>query len=287
MTNHSPQLYDKHKISFNAFPDDGLSVVAAEPWFKVKVQVIQQYLQSFVAQAAGSVDEIIFVDLFAGSGLYCSGYQREIFAAPSLACLSLGLPISRWIFCESEPEAFSVLKVRVNKYFRDQNVLLQEGKQRDMLDKFRYYIPPSKGGHKVASLCLIDPFSFDIEFDFIEKLAAMGFSFIIPYTFPLNEKVNHTFYLDTQRSKLTSYLRNLDALKDIQSNASFYKRLVQTHQRNMLSLGLHVSVSHHKLESRMMDVPTYAMGFFSKQFLAKAIQKDIQTTTSQQFQLFS
>jgi hypothetical protein len=134
---------------------------------------------------------------------------------------------------------------------------------------------------------VIDPFSFDVDFTFIEKLAAMGFSFVIPYTFPLNGKTNFQYYLDMQRTKLTSYLRNLDSLKDVTSNVAFYKRIMQTHQRNMLSLGLQVSYSNHRLESKMMDVPTYNVGFFSRNFPAKAVEKDIRNSTTKQFQLFS
>lgn len=280
-------MYNKPKISFDSFPDDGLGVVAAEPWFKVKVQVIQQYLQSFVAQAAGRVDEIIFVDLFAGSGGYCSGYQRELFAGPALACMGLGLPINRWILCESDPEAFNTLKIRVNRYFKGHNVLLQEGRQKDIIEKFRYYVPPSKKGFKVATFCVIDPFSFEVDFALIEKLAALDFTFVIPYTFPLNEKINFQYYIDMQRDKLTSYLRNVDSLKDVNSNVAFYKRIVQTHQRNMLSVGLQASLTHHKLESKLMDLPAYNVGFYSRQFPAKVVERDVRASTTKQFQLFS
>lgn len=280
-------MYTSTKISFESFPDDGFGVVAAEPWFKVKVQVIQQYLQSFVAQVAGRVDEIIFVDLFAGSGCYCSGYQREMFAGPALACMALGLPINRWILCESDPEAFNMLKIRVNRYFKGQNVLLQEGRQKDVIEKFRYYVPVAKKGFKVATFCVIDPFSLAMDFALIEKLTAMNFTFVIPYTFPLNGRIDFQYYLDTQRDKLTAYLRNMDSLKDVNSNTAFYKRVVQTHQRNMLSVGLQASLSHHKLESKLMDLPVYNVGFFSRQFPAKAVERDVRASTTKQFQLFS
>jgi len=52
------------------FSDDGLSITAAEPWFKVKVQVVQSYLQAFIVNALSRADEVVLVDLFAGSGMY-------------------------------------------------------------------------------------------------------------------------------------------------------------------------------------------------------------------------
>jgi hypothetical protein len=48
------------------------------------------------------VDDIVFVDLYSGSGLYSIGHQKELFAAGLrwLHLQVLNLPVSKWIFCE-------------------------------------------------------------------------------------------------------------------------------------------------------------------------------------------
>jgi len=97
------------------FQADGLSITAAEPWFKVKVQLVQRYLQAFIMNAAAKADEIIFVDAFSGSGLYSTGHQKAIFPSVALATLAGDLPIHRWIFCERDPEQAYALQARVKK----------------------------------------------------------------------------------------------------------------------------------------------------------------------------
>ena len=272
-----------------SYPDDGFSVTAAEPWFKVKVQVIQSYLQAFMAKVAGRVDDIIFIDLFAGSGLYALGYQKEIFAGSSLASLSSGMPITKWIFCENDPEEVKALKIRVNRYFRTRNVLILEHSPEELIEKFRMYVPRNKGKYKVATLCLIDPFSLSIHFDTIRTLADQGFNFLMPFTFSLNNRLDYKYYLNEQRDKLAHFIggsHEVERLSDVASNSQFYKRLVRIYQNNMLMLGLNTAMSMHKLDSGLMELPVYYMGLFSKQISTKSVQQDVQLGEVIQFELF-
>jgi three-Cys-motif partner protein len=272
---------------FSSFQDDGFVTTAAEPWFKVKVQLIQQYFHSFATNISGKVDDIIFVDLFSGSGLYSIGHKKELFAATCLASLQTELPVTKWVFCEHSPENAKALKVRVNKYFRGKNVVIFESKPDQAIDKFRSYVPQSKGSYKVAVFCVVDPFSIDIPLTTISALNDMGFSFLIPYTFSLNNRLDCKFYIKEQKDRLTKYLGGFDdKFKEANSNHEFYKRLVKTQQNNMLMMGLNTSLSVHKLDSGLMEMPYYYTGFFSKQLSPKVVQQEVLEESQHQFELF-
>lgn len=276
-------------VSSLQFSDDGFSITATEPWFKVKVQLVQKYLHSFVANAASRADEIIFVDLFSGSGLYSIGHQKEIFAASCLSSLQTDLPIDKWIFCESDSDQSNALKVRINRFFRFKNVVIVEADQyeREIVDKLRTYISQSKGSYKVAVFCLVDPFSIDIPFTTLKTLAGMGCSFLIPFTFSLNARHNHEFYLTEQRDKLMRYAGgDIIRSESVQNNFHFYKRLVKSFQNNMLVEGLNSSMSVHKLNSALMDLPMFYIGYFSKHVSPRLIQHDVQAAAQLQFELF-
>ncbi|MBL7876741.1 MAG: three-Cys-motif partner protein TcmP [Cyclobacteriaceae bacterium] len=272
------------------FSDDGLTVTAAEPWIKEKVSVIQQYLHSFVATLTGKVDEIVFIDFFAGNGVYSLGARKELFPASALMSLSLDLPITKYIFCESKAEQLQTLKVRVNKYYRKKNVLLLEGKPDMLISKLQHYVPRSKGAFKVAVFCLCDSFSFDLHFDTIAQLAPQGYNFLIPFTFALNDRLNHRFFLKENRDKLRNFLNGPEDLgrleNEAENNYQFYKRLVQIYQSNMLALGYNLSLSTHRADSGLMELSAYQIGFFSKQVSTKVIQQDVQATRHTQFELF-
>jgi three-Cys-motif partner protein len=271
-------------------PDDGFTVTAAEPWIKGKVAVIQQYLTSFTASMAGKANELVFLDLFAGNGVYSLGARRELFAASSLMSLAANLPITKYIFCEKDVEQLRTLKIRVNKYHRGRNVLLLEGKPDDLLTKFDHYIPRSKGSFKVAVFCLCDSFSFDLHFETVTYLAQQGVSFLIPFSFALNDRLSYKFYLKENREKVRRFLNGAGDLERLEngmdSNYQFYKRLVQIYQNNMLALGYNLSVSTHKADSGLMELPAYQIGFFSKQVSTRTIQQDVAATRHTQFELF-
>lgn len=274
---------------FNSFQDDGFVTTAAEPWLKVKVQLIQKYFESFINNVSGKVNDIVFVDLYSGSGLYSIGHQKQLFPSAALASLQYEAPVSKWIFCEQSSENAKALKVRVNKYFRGKNVVIFESKPEHLIDKFRSYVPQTKGDYKVAVFCLVDPFSIDIPFTTIDKLNDLGFSFLIPYTFSLAGRLDYNFYLTDQRERLNKYLggfRDIEKLAEVKTNQEFYKKLVKIQQTNMLMLGLNTTLSVHKMNSGLMDMPFYQMGFYSKQLSAKVISTDIQKQSTPQFQLF-
>ncbi len=270
------------------YNDDGLSITATEPWFKVKVQLLVSYIQSFTINVSDKVDDIVFVDLFSGSGLYSVGHQKEIFQGTCLASLSSEIPITKWIFCERDVEQANALKIRVNKYHREKNVVILDSPLDELVDKFRSYIPPSKAGHKVAVVCLIDPFSVDIPFATIDKLTSLGFSFLMPFTFMINNRLNHRYYLHENPEKFKRYVGtgNFERLQSVESNEQFYKRLVRLYQNSMLVTGLNSAISTHKLDSKLMDLPAYSIGFFSRHFSSRAIQADIKVSEHLQFELF-
>jgi three-Cys-motif partner protein len=271
------------------FPDDNLPSTAAESWVRTKVNVIGQYLSSFAGQLAGKVDDIIFVDLYAGNGLYSIGARKELFPSAALASLSLEVPITKFVFCEKDPDRLNTLKIRVNKYFRGKHVILLEGKPEEIISRLDLYVPPTKGNYRSAVLCLCDPFSLEMPFECIRQLAGKDFSFLIPFTFALNDRVNYEFYLVENRERLKKFLGtdNLERIeKDVDTNTTFYKKLVQVYQNNLLSIGFNSATSVHKLDSGLMELPVYYMGFYSKNVSTRDVQEDVEATHHVQFDLF-
>jgi three-Cys-motif partner protein len=270
------------------FLSDGFSVTATEPWFKVKVEVIQSYLRAFVMNVSAKADEIVFVDLFSGSGLYSLGYQKQIFPGSAFAALASELPITQWILCERDPESLKLLHRRVDHFFHRRNVAVVDLELSHLTDKFRKIITPARRGHTVAVFCLVDPFNFEMPLAMIDSLASLGFNFLVPFTFMLNERLNYQYYLQEHPERLLRYLglNNFERLAGVQNNLQFYKRIVRMYQNRMLVMGLNTALSVHKVESRLMEVPAYYIGLFSRHFSAKAIQSEANLSGQLQIELY-
>lgn len=240
-----------------------------------------------MANVAGRADEIIFVDLCAGSGLLSYGHQKEIFPGAGFTALASGLPITKYILCESNPEEAKALQFRLDKYFVKKYVIVVNEDPATRIAKLMEMIPQSKAGRKVAVLCLVDPSSIEIPFTEIDKLSSIGWSFLMPFTLPLNTRIDFRYYLEEYAFKLQHYLGPAaDSLSDASSNWQFYQRMVRVYENNMLVLGMSTALSVHKFSSQWMEVPAYYMGFFSKRLSAKAIQHEVQSLDQPQFALF-
>jgi three-Cys-motif partner protein len=270
------------------FLSDGFGVTATEAWFKVKVEVIQSYLRAFVINVSVRADEILFVDLFTGNGVYSIGSHKEIFPGPAIASISSDLPISKWIVCERDPEAFTVLTKRIESLGSRKNVLVFDNALSHLPDKLNKTIFGAKQGRKIAVFCLIDPFNFEIPLAVVDSLASLGFSFLMPFTFVLNERVDHHYYLHEHPDKLLRYLglNNFERLSGVQNNVQFYKRIVRMYQNRMMVMGLSTALSAHRLESRIMNIPAYYVGLFTRQLSAQNIQKEMNLAGQLELELF-
>lgn len=270
------------------FLSDGYGITATEPWFKVKVEVIQSYLRAFVINVSSQANEIIFVDLFSGNGLYSTGSRKEVFPGSAITALLSDLPITQWILCERDPESLELLCKRVDKLSHRKNILIFDTDLSQLTDKFRKVICSPRRGHKVAVFCLVDPFNFDVPITTLDSLASLGFSFLMPFTFVLNERFNYQHYLREHPERLLRYLgiNNFERMSGVHNNTQFYKRLVRMYQNRMLVMGLNSAMSVHKLESRLMNLPAYYIGLFVRQFSAKSIQEDVNVSGQLQMGLF-
>ncbi|MFZ1807898.1 MAG: three-Cys-motif partner protein TcmP [Cyclobacteriaceae bacterium] len=271
--------------------DDGFAITTAEPWVKHKIELVRQYLNAFVTALSSQVDEIIFVDLYARNGLCCLGARKEIFPGISLMALQQDLPISKYVLCESDTEQSRALKIRTNKYFKEKNIVLLNGKPEELIDKIKMYVSEPRKDHKVATLCVADAFGLEPGFEVIRQLNDYNFTFLIPFTFHLGRKIDYRLYLGKEREKLM-HLLEADVMNNISeinagSNSVFYKQLVQYWEKKVQELGMNTAVSTHKMDSGLMEMPTYSMCLFAKKYSAKAIQLDALAGSHIQFALFN
>lgn len=277
----------KSSVPVPGFKPDGLTITATEPWFKVKVQLLHTYIQAFITHAITKADEIVLIDLFAGSGLYSFGHQKEVFPGTCLMTLDDALPVSKYIFCEHEAERAHALRERTRYFSKTKRIEVIDKPVAECMDYFRTQVQKIKG-RRTTAICLVDPFSIEIPFSLITSLASSGFNLLVPFTFILNDRLNYNYYLIYQQEKVKRFLgiSDLDRLKACSNNARFYKRLVQIYQNNMLATGMNTALSMHKVDSQLMQIPAYYVGFFSKQFSTQAISREVKSGEQLQFELF-
>lgn len=235
------------------------------------------------------MDEIVLVDLFARNGLYCLGAKMDIFSGVAFTALQQSIPIDRFVLCEEDPDQFRALKIRTNKYFRENNIILLNEKSSSLVEKIKMYVPPSTKKYRVATICVADSFQLEPALQTIHDLGLHGINFIVPVSFHLGNKIDHRFYLSDNKARLKSFLGYISDREKSwrpENNELFYRQLIQIWKSRLQDQGLHVQSVAQRLDSGLMEIPTYQVMLISPKISSRLLQLD-STTGHLQFTLFN
>lgn len=116
-------------------------------------------------------DERVYIELYAGSGHSKIRDTSRIIAGSPLQALTLEHPFDKYIFCEANSKALDALSARVKKIAPSAKVSYIEGDCNQNIGKILAEIPAHSTGHRVLSLCFVDPYDIGIKFETISKLS--------------------------------------------------------------------------------------------------------------------
>ena len=112
-------ILEKFNPGFPA-SDDGFSIENGTHQTFQKNKIIHHFLHEFTATMRRKYNYLVYLDLFAGSGLKNLGNKEYTYGAPLIA-LEEQNGFSKHILCESNTNLADALRIRVNKYFRNKN----------------------------------------------------------------------------------------------------------------------------------------------------------------------
>lgn len=272
-----------------AASNDGFAIPEIEQWNVEKYRLIGKYIETFTQSMRARSEDMIYVDLTAGSGINRVKETGDIILGSPLIALSNPISFSKYIFCERETELVQALKIRINKQFRRKNVVIFGRDVNIMTDKFSFYIPKNDGKYKVSGICLIDAFSLDIHFDAIKALAALGLNFLLVMSMPMNEYQNFDYYNTEKKESLKKFmgasLEKLDGLEGVTNNELYFRYLVKNYKLRIEQLGYKTTGSFQPITSKQMELPFYYLGYFAQNHSAEKMWKQVQKSTVSRSQI--
>lgn len=187
------------------FENDGLLLAEAGPWATTKHQKISYYSSLFASSMKKKWDCRVYIDLFAGPGKAKIRGSEKIVPGSPLLALNVGDPFEKYIFCETNQENISALRLRVEKYFPERTCFFLHGNANRSVDFLFDSLPRFSKDFKGLTLCFVDPYrAGDLEFQTLRQLARrtfIDFLVLIPS------------YMDIGRNE-ANYTRNDNKLID-------------------------------------------------------------------------
>jgi three-Cys-motif partner protein len=254
--------------------DDGLQMWETGPWAEKKYRVLYNYMQMFSSGMKKLWDKRVYVDLYAGCGCVKVEGSGKVLKGSPLLALSVSHPFDKYIFCEKgddkNPWQINTLKSRIGKLSIGKDVEIVEGDCNENIDEIISKIP-KKHGQKVLTFCFVDPFSLNLHFDTLEKLAIkhrVDFLVLLALMMDANRNVVH--YEKEESEKIDLFLDEpkwrdrWNAIKT--QDKSFPRFLAKEFENKMLSIGYKKTLKRNTFEikSSEKNLPLYHLAFFSR-----------------------
>ena len=183
------------------------------------------------------------------------------------------------------------LKERARREFPEKDIVYLLGDSNELIEDVSKEI--KNLGPSTISFCFVDPFSLNLHFDTVEKLARVGrIDFLILLALMMNANRNlHNFILE--HSKIIDLFLKKTNWRDVfltgeVRKEDFIRFLADTYDNNMKELGYIVKDQglKPKVDAEEFNLSLYYLAFYSKHPLGNKFFSEIQKYNIPQQTLF-
>lgn len=273
--------------------DDGLLTPEVGDWAIDKYRLLKLYATLFTTSMRSRWDELIYVDLFAGTGrAKIRGTERIVPASPLLA-LTVEHPFNRYVFCEADPQRMSALQVRVRQGFSGTDCRFVPGDVNATVHAILGELPAIRYGRKFLTFCFVDPFSLkNLRFETISALSIRYVDFLVLIPSGYDATRNEGIYLAPENRTIDRFLgRPLWRQEWAAARASgktFDKFMTDAFAESMTALGYRYQGIHstHLVRSTEKKLRLYRLALFSRHSLGEKFWREVRKYATPQRDLF-
>jgi three-Cys-motif partner protein len=186
--------------------DDGLTCSDVGKWAEEKHGLVSFYAKLFSTGMKDKWDERVYIELYAGAGYSKIRDTQRMIAGSPIQALTLEHPFDKYIFCEKSSKDLDALKVRVEKTVPHAKVAYVLGDCNQRIDDILAEIPPHSPGHRVLSLCFVDPYDIGIKFETLRKLSKKYVDFLVLLALYMDANRNIDNYVKDEAVKIDEFL---------------------------------------------------------------------------------
>jgi three-Cys-motif partner protein len=260
--------------------DDGLIKNLARIWTEKKYKLLGGYCDIFTRAMRRGWEELVYIDLYSGSGLSKIEESQKILKASPLIALSIPTPFNTYIFCDENEEFIDALKTRTDSEFPDKKVHYILGDSNTVIEEIRSKIPKHSKNNRVLSFCFADPYELNLHFETIRKLTNNKLiDLLILQAYYMDANRNFNNYLNENNSKIGFYLDDPSWREEFNNRNltqnDFVSYLAQKYEINMKSIN-YLSPRRDRIQIPLKNVPLYYLEFYSKHEKGKDFYQKVQ-----------
>lgn len=258
-------------------------------WGLQKYKLMGAYCDIFTTGMKNLWEQLVYIDLFAGAGYAKLKTDGKILRTSSLIAASVPNKFTKYIVSEFEPEKLSALRKRITREQEGISVRYIEGDSNKNVTQIINEMPKEKNA---LQFCFVDPFSLNLEFETIKKIAEVGrVDFLILLALQMDGKRNFHNYIKEQSDKIDRFIGSNNWRKPFLDGKipqkNFIKFLADSYDNNMQKLGYIVD-PHLKYQVKNDDanLPLYYLAFYSKNQRGNDFYQKIEKYQNVQLKMF-
>ncbi len=269
--------------------DDSLKIPEVGNWSTKKWSLMGAYCDIFTNGMRNMWNQLVYIDLFAGSGFARIKNTNRIYYSSPLIALSVPIKFDKYIFCEKDPELLFALKKRVTRLFPDQNVSFVLGDANDEIEEIRNLMPAYSKGNTRLPFCFVDPFSLELRFKTIQTLGQDLMDFLILMALYMDANRNLNNYLNDNNDKIALFTGDNNWRSEFvgyeNKQRDFIKYLSDKYDQNMMDLGYIKPANKHLVRIASSNLPLYYLAFYTKHNRGNDFYKKVKKTATGQTEL--
>lgn len=150
----------------------------------------------------------VYIGLYAGAGRALVKSTGELVETSALAVIRQEVPFTKYIFVDSDPRCVEALRARISAVVPTFDVTFIISDVNDAVSQIIRAMPafnPARG-EGLISLCFVDPFRIDLNFDVIRQLSRFKIDFLVmlPLGYDLRRNLRH--YLENEEDSRVASL---------------------------------------------------------------------------------
>lgn len=271
--------------------DDGLYIPEVGSWADQKYKLVGGYCEIFTTGMKNLWDNLVYIDLFAGAGYAKIKDTNKLRMSSALISMSVSNKFSKYILCEEDEKCINALKERVKKHYPDLDVTYVQGNSNENIDEIIKLLPKHSKEKTVLRFCFVDPFSLNLKFATIEKLANVGkIDFLILLALHMDANRNLFNYISDNSSKVDDFINDTTWRNPFKTGEipikDFIKFISDKYDKNMKALEYIEPVTKHLIRIDDLRVPLYYLAFYSKHARGNDFYQKVEKYLSAQQSLF-
>jgi len=250
--------------------DDGLFCPEVGKQSEEKHGLVSFYAKLFSTGMKDKWDHRVYIELYAGAGYNrIRGTSRTIAGSP-IQALTLEHPFDKYIFCEKGARELDALRTRVERTAPSAKVAYILGDCNQHVDEILAAIPAHSPGHRVLSLCFVDPYDIGIKFETLRGLSTRFVDFLVLLALYMDANRNYENYMKEEAVKIDEFLGLPDWRErwkiSLQNGTPFPQFLAEGFSKSMETLGYRPQPFYKMKQVKISEknVRLYCLALFSR-----------------------